>query len=84
MSAGTASTYKAGVFGGPGVQFLDERQHPGRRLLFPQRQRRPGECAQLVGGGFENNGGAGLTLDNGARDMSVDGATITNKHRGRH
>jgi hypothetical protein len=26
------------------------------------------------GGGFQNNGGAGLTLDNGARDMSVDGA----------
>ncbi len=26
------------------------------------------------GGGFENNGGAGLMLDNGARDMSVDGA----------
>ncbi|SJZ33110.1 Ig-like domain (group 3) [Enhydrobacter aerosaccus] len=29
------------------------------------------------GGGFENNTGAGLTLDNGARDMSVDGATIS-------
>src|SRR5262249_21671655 len=28
------------------------------------------------GGGFENNGGAGLTLANGARDMSVDGATF--------
>ena len=26
------------------------------------------------GGGFQNNGGAGLMLDNGARDMSVDGA----------
>jgi len=26
------------------------------------------------GGGFVNNGGAGMTLDNGARDMSVDGA----------
>jgi hypothetical protein len=25
-------------------------------------------------GGFQNNGGAGLMLDNGARDMSVDGA----------
>jgi len=29
------------------------------------------------GGGAENNGGAGLTLDNGARDMSVDGATFS-------
>jgi len=26
------------------------------------------------GGGFQNNGGAGLMLDNGVRDMSVDGA----------
>jgi hypothetical protein len=26
------------------------------------------------GGGFKDNGGAGLTLDNGRRDMSVDGA----------
>src|SRR5262245_57185675 len=32
------------------------------------------------GGGLESNGGAGLTLDNGARDMSVDGATITNNN----
>jgi hypothetical protein len=31
-----------------------------------------------LGGGFENNGGNGLTLDNGARDMSVDGATFAN------
>ena len=29
------------------------------------------------GGGAEHNGGAGLTLDNGARDMSVDGATFS-------
>jgi hypothetical protein len=32
------------------------------------------------GGGFENNGGPGLTLDNGARDMAVDGATIANNN----
>src|SRR5260370_10677027 len=30
------------------------------------------------GGGFENNGGAGLTLAHGARDMSVDGAALSN------
>jgi Ca2+-binding RTX toxin-like protein len=30
------------------------------------------------GGGAENNGGAGMTLDNGTRDMSVDGATFSN------
>ncbi len=29
------------------------------------------------GGGMQNNGGAGMMLDNGARDMSVDGATFT-------
>src|SRR5258708_39158017 len=28
------------------------------------------------GGGFQDNGGAGLTLDNGARDMSVDGVSF--------
>lgn len=28
------------------------------------------------GGGFENNNGPGLTLDNGTRDITVDGATI--------
>ncbi|MGD9880985.1 MAG: Ig-like domain-containing protein [Geminicoccaceae bacterium] len=32
------------------------------------------------GGGLHNNGGAGLALDNGARDMNVDGATITNNN----
>jgi hypothetical protein len=32
------------------------------------------------GGGFEGNGGDGLTLDNGARDMSVDNATFANNH----
>src|SRR5262249_2047334 len=32
------------------------------------------------GGGLESNGGAGVTLDNGARDMSVDAATITNNN----
>ena len=30
------------------------------------------------GGGFEDNGGAGLMLDNGARDISVDGVTFAN------
>ena len=30
------------------------------------------------GGGADNNGGAGITLDNGARDLSVDGATFAN------
>jgi hypothetical protein len=30
-----------------------------------------------VGGGFENNSGAGMMLDNGVRDMSVDGATFS-------
>lgn len=30
------------------------------------------------GGGMTNNGGAGLTLANGARDISVDNATISN------
>src|SRR5581483_5883604 len=29
------------------------------------------------GGGMQNNGGAGMMLDNGVRDMSVDGATFT-------
>src|SRR5262249_41164230 len=28
------------------------------------------------GGGADNNGGAGITLDNGTRDLSVDGATF--------
>ncbi|WP_178133627.1 M10 family metallopeptidase C-terminal domain-containing protein [Vineibacter terrae] len=28
------------------------------------------------GGGFKDNGGDGLTLDNGARDMSIDGASF--------
>jgi hypothetical protein len=32
------------------------------------------------GGGFENNNGPGLTLDNGARDMTVDGATIADNN----
>jgi hypothetical protein len=32
------------------------------------------------GGSFEGNGGDGLTLDNGARDMSVDGVTFANNH----
>ena len=32
------------------------------------------------GGGFQNNGGAGLTLDNGARDMVVDDASFVNNH----
>ncbi|HKU98032.1 MAG TPA: Ig-like domain-containing protein, partial [Vineibacter sp.] len=30
------------------------------------------------GGGFKDNGGAGLVLDNGARDMTVDGAAFVN------
>ncbi|MBX3500382.1 MAG: FG-GAP repeat protein [Alphaproteobacteria bacterium] len=30
-----------------------------------------------LGGGFEDNGGPGLLLDNGARDISVEGATFT-------
>ncbi|MBI2735833.1 MAG: right-handed parallel beta-helix repeat-containing protein [Rhodospirillales bacterium] len=30
------------------------------------------------GGGFEDNGGSGLLLDNGARDISVDGASFAN------
>src|SRR5262249_6952739 len=30
------------------------------------------------GGGFKDNGGDGLILDNGARDMSVDGALFAN------
>ena len=30
------------------------------------------------GGGFEDNGGAGLLLDKGARDISVDGVTFAN------
>ena len=32
------------------------------------------------GGGFQNNGGAGLTLDDGARDMVVDDASFVNNH----
>src|SRR6266404_2119328 len=32
------------------------------------------------GGGFQNNGVAGLILDNGARDMSVDGASFVNNN----
>ena len=32
------------------------------------------------GGGFEGNGGDGLTLDNGTRDMSVDGATFADNN----
>jgi len=32
------------------------------------------------GGGFQNNGGAGLTLDNGARDMGVDHASFVNNN----
>src|SRR5260370_15785394 len=32
------------------------------------------------GGGFQNNGGAGLTLDNGTRDMAVDDATFVNNN----
>src|SRR6266545_1198 len=32
------------------------------------------------GGGFQNNAGAGLTLDQGARDMSVVGATFADNH----
>ncbi len=32
------------------------------------------------GGGLENNGGAGVALDNGARDLSFDGTTITNNN----
>src|SRR5579864_2702027 len=31
-----------------------------------------------LGGGFANNNGPGLTLDHGARDLSIDGATIAN------
>ncbi|MBS0524337.1 MAG: right-handed parallel beta-helix repeat-containing protein, partial [Proteobacteria bacterium] len=31
-------------------------------------------AVRWFGGGFQNNGGAGLMLDNGARDMSVDSA----------
>src|SRR6266446_2312385 len=32
------------------------------------------------GGGFQDNGGAGLTLDNGARDMSVGGVSFVNNN----
>jgi hypothetical protein len=32
------------------------------------------------GGGFQNNGGAGLTLDNGTRDMAVDHASFVNNN----
>lgn len=32
------------------------------------------------GGGFRDNGSAGLILDNGARDVSVDGASFTNNN----
>src|SRR5260370_6447602 len=32
------------------------------------------------GGGFQNNGGAGLSLDNGTRDMAVDDASFVNNH----
>jgi 20S proteasome alpha/beta subunit len=32
------------------------------------------------GGGFQDNGGAGLTLDNGTRDMAVDHASFVNNH----
>jgi hypothetical protein len=32
------------------------------------------------GGGFQNNGGAGLTLGNGARDISVDGASFVHNN----
>ncbi|WIM14421.1 Ig-like domain-containing protein [Enhydrobacter sp.] len=32
------------------------------------------------GGGFEGNGGDGLVLDNGARDMSVDGVDFADNH----
>jgi hypothetical protein len=31
-----------------------------------------------MGGGFQNNGNAGLILDNGARDMGVDNASFVN------
>ncbi|HYD04592.1 MAG TPA: Ig-like domain-containing protein, partial [Reyranella sp.] len=34
------------------------------------------------GGGFEDNGGAGMTLDNGVRDMTVDGATFSGNQGG--
>src|SRR5258708_5250051 len=32
------------------------------------------------GGGFQNNGGAGLILDNGTRDMAIDDASFVNNH----
>src|SRR5262249_31145258 len=32
------------------------------------------------GGGASGNGGAGITLDNGTRDLSVDGATFAGNH----
>src|SRR5260370_21800412 len=32
------------------------------------------------GGGFQSNGGAGLILDNGTRDMAVDDASFVNNH----
>ena len=32
------------------------------------------------GGGFQDNGGAGLILDNGARDVSVDGVSFVNNN----
>ena len=32
------------------------------------------------GGGFQNNGGAGLTLDNGTRDMDVEGASFVSNN----
>src|SRR6185437_13366907 len=32
------------------------------------------------GGGASDNGGAGITLDNGARDLGVDGATFDGNH----
>ena len=34
------------------------------------------------GGGFQNNRGAGMTLDNGVRDMSVDGARFVGNQDG--
>ena len=36
------------------------------------------------GGGFEDNGGAGLMLDNGARDISVDGRLLREQCRSGH
>src|SRR5262249_4697564 len=35
-------------------------------------------AVRWFGGGAENNQGAGITLDNGARDVSVDAATFAN------